>query len=112
LCIQKPQRNNTAKIVYIEKKSPNTHKNNKFFNNPVAPQQSLSILTTQQTDTTGSPFMNTSRGLLMLIGISLGTVVVLINILVIACCIHKRHKKNLKGGKGRKAEIIKRERLE
>lgn len=43
--------------------------------------------------------MNTSRGLLMLIGISSGTGLVLINILLIACCLHKRHKKNLKGGK-------------
>jgi hypothetical protein len=65
----------------------------------VAPQLSMSILTTQQTETTGSPFMNTSRGLLMLIGISSGTGLVLINILLIACCLHKRHKKNLKGGK-------------
>ena len=43
--------------------------------------------------------MNTSPGLLMLIGISSGTGLVLINILLIACCLHKRHKKNLKGGK-------------
>lgn len=71
----------------------NTHKKT------VAPQLSMSILTTQQTETTGSPFMNTSRGLLMLIGISSGTGLVLINILLIACCLHKRHKKNLKGGK-------------
>lgn len=34
----------------------------------------------------------------MLIGISSGTGLVLINILLIACCLHKRHKKNLKGG--------------
>lgn len=70
----------------------NTHKS-------VAPQPSMSVRTTQQTETTGSPFMNTSRGLLMLIGISSGTGLVLINILLIACCLHKRHKKNLKGGK-------------
>lgn len=61
----------------------------------------MSILTTQQTETTGSPFMKTSKSVLMLIGISAGTLLVLINILVIACCLHKRHKKNLKGGKAR-----------
>lgn len=57
------------------------------------------MLTTEQTATTGSPFMKTSTGLLLLIGISSGTGLVLINILLIACCLHKRHKKNLKGGK-------------
>lgn len=62
------------------------------------PQQSISTLTTQQTDTTDGPSTNTSRGLLMLIGITSGTGLVLINILLIACCLHKRHKKNLKGG--------------
>lgn len=65
----------------------------------------MSILTTQQTETTGSPFMNTSRSLLMLIGISSGTGLVLINILLIACCLHKRHRKNLKGGKGPVAHV-------
>jgi hypothetical protein len=55
-------------------------------------------MTTQQTTTTDGPNTNTSRGLLMLIGIAAGTGLVLINILLIACCLHKRHKKNLKGG--------------
>lgn len=58
----------------------------------------MSVLTTESNEPTDSPFINSSTGLLLLIGISSGTGLVLINILLIACCLHKRHKKNLKGG--------------
>lgn len=43
--------------------------------------------------------MNTPKSTLVMFGIALGICLVVLNILLIACCLHKRHKKNLKGGK-------------
>lgn len=42
--------------------------------------------------------MNTPKSTLVMFGIALGICLVVLNILLIACCLHKRHKKNLKGG--------------
>lgn len=48
--------------------------------------------------TTGATPLGSTSGLLLLIGISAGIGLVLLNILVIGCCLHRRNQKRIKQG--------------
>lgn len=53
-----------------------------------------------QPPTTSHTIVGGASGLLLLVGIASGTALVLINILLIGCCLHKRTQKRIKRGKG------------
>lgn len=49
--------------------------------------------------TTSTTPPNAISGTLLIVGIAAGTSLVLINILIIGCCLHKRNTKQIKRGK-------------
>lgn len=49
--------------------------------------------------TTILPIVGGTSGLLLLVGVASGTALVLFNVLLIGCCLHKRSQKRIKRGK-------------